>query len=64
MRRLAISPGDMSSCAAILLIVGPRLVGVEVEDAIILFITPGLTGASASVRDSPEGPLNNWGNTA
>jgi hypothetical protein len=54
----------MSSCAAILLIVGPRLVGVEVEDAIILFITPGLTGASASVRDSPEGSLNNWGNPA
>ena len=51
MRLLAISPGDMSNCAAILLIVGPGLngesgglVGVEVEAAILLIIGPGLTG--------------------
>ena len=44
-------PGDMSNCAAILLVVGPGLngefgdlVGVEVEAAILLVIGPGLTG--------------------
>ena len=51
MRLLAMPPGDMSNCAAILLIVGPGLngesgglVGVEVEAAILLIIGPGLTG--------------------
>jgi len=46
-------PGDMSSCAAMLLVMGPGLngeaeglVGVEVEAAILLVIGPGLTGAS------------------
>jgi len=50
---LAMPPGDMSSCAAMLLIMGPGLngeaeglVGVEVEAAILLVIGPGLTGAS------------------
>ena len=47
-RLLAMPPGDMSSCAAILLVVGPGLngeaeglVGVEVETAILLVIGPG-----------------------
>ena len=51
MRLLAMSPGDMSSCAAMLLVMGPGLngeaeglVGVEVEAAILLVIGPGLTG--------------------
>ena len=51
MRLLAMPPGDMSNCAAILLAVGPGpngefgdLVGVEVEAAILLVIGPGLTG--------------------
>ena len=50
-RLLAIPPGDMSSCAAMLLVVGPGLkcvsgglVRVEVEAAILLVIGPGLTG--------------------
>jgi hypothetical protein len=45
-------PGDMSNCAAILLVVGPGLngesrglVGVEVEAVILLVVGPGLTGA-------------------
>jgi len=53
MRLLAMPPGDMSSCAAIILVVGPGLngeaeglVGVEIEAAILLVIGPGLTGAS------------------
>ena len=52
-RLLTIPPGVMSSCAAMLLVVGPGLkcvsgglVGVEVEAAILLVIGPGLTGAS------------------
>ena len=51
MRLLAIPPGDMCSCAAMLLVVGPGLncvsggfVGVEVEAAILLVIGFGLTG--------------------
>lgn len=51
MRLLAIPPGDMCSCAAMLLVVGPGLncvsggfVGVEVEAAILLVIGPGLPG--------------------
>ena len=51
MHLLAMPPGDMSNCAAILLVVGPGLngefgdlVGVEVEAAILLVIGPGLTG--------------------
>ena len=52
MRLLAMPPGDMSNCAAILLAVGPGpngefgdLVGVEVEAAILLVIGLGLTGS-------------------
>ena len=51
MTLLAMPPGDISSRAAILLVVGPGLngesgglVGVEVEAAILLIIGPGLTG--------------------
>jgi len=51
MRLLAMPPGDMSNCAAIHLVVGPRLNGefgdlvrVEVEAAILLVIGPGVTG--------------------
>ena len=51
MRLLAIPPGDMCSCTAMFLVVGPGLncvsggfVGVEVEAAILLVIGPGLTG--------------------
>ena len=50
-RLLAIPPGDMSSCAAMLLVVSPglkcvsgSLIRVEVEAAILLVIGPGLTG--------------------
>ena len=53
MRLLAMPPGDMSSCAAMLLVMGPGfngeaegLDGVEVEAVILLVIGPGLTGAS------------------
>jgi hypothetical protein len=48
---LAMPPGDISSCAAILLVVGPGLtgvpgglVGVGIEAAIILVVGPGLIG--------------------
>ena len=49
MRLLAIPPGDMCSCAAMLLVVGPGLNCVSggfvgVEAAILLVIGPGLTG--------------------
>ena len=49
---LAMPPGDTSSFAAILPVVGlglngesEDLIGVEVEAAILLVIGPGLTGA-------------------
>ena len=52
MTLLAMPPGDMSSCVAILLVVGPVLSGesggfveVEVETAILFLIDPGLIGA-------------------
>ena len=37
-------PGDMSRDAALLLVVGPGLIGVEVEAAILLVVGPGLAG--------------------
>ena len=49
---LAMPPGDVSSCAAIRLIIGPGLVGVpgglvavETEAVILFVVGPGLTGA-------------------
>ena len=52
MTLLAMPPGDVSSCAAIRLVIGPGLtgvpgglVGVETEAAILLVVGPGLTGA-------------------
>jgi CBS domain-containing protein len=52
MTLLAMPPGDISICAAILLLVGPgetgvpgALVGVETEVDILLVVGPGLTGA-------------------
>ena len=39
---LAIPPGDMSA-AALLLVVAPGLIGLQVEAAILLVIGPGLT---------------------
>lgn len=41
--RLAIPPGDMSA-AALLLVVGPGLRGLEVPAAIVLVVGPVLTG--------------------
>ena len=52
MTLLVMPPDDVSSCAAIRLVIGPRLagvpgglVGVETEAAILLVVGPGLTGA-------------------
>jgi len=52
MTLLAMPPGDVSSCATIHLVIGPRLtgvhgglVGVETKAAILLIVGPGLTGA-------------------
>jgi hypothetical protein len=49
---LAMPPGDMFSCAAILLVVGPGLagvpgglVGVGIEASILLVVGPRLTDA-------------------
>lgn len=42
-------PGDMSNCAAILLVVG-EFVRVEIETAIRLVVGPGLTGASTTME--------------
>ena len=44
---LAIPPGDMSA-AALLLVVGPGLIGLQVEAVILLVVGPGLTGGSAT----------------
>ena len=41
--RLAIPPGEVSA-AALLLVVGPGLRGLEIEAAINLIVGPGLTG--------------------
>lgn len=41
-------PGDMSCDAALLLVVGPGLTGVEVAAAIRLVVGPGLTGDSVA----------------
>jgi len=43
----AIPPGDMSA-AALLLVVGPGLIGLQVEAAILLVVGPGLTGGYAT----------------
>ena len=55
-RLLAIPLGNMSSYAAMLLVVSPGLkcvsgglVRVEIEAAILLVIGPGLTGASETM---------------
>ena len=52
MTLLAMPPGDVSSCAAIRLVIGPGLtgvpgglVGVETKTTIFLVVGPGLTGA-------------------
>ena len=52
MTLLAISPGDVSSCSAIRLVISPGLtgvpsglVGVETEAVILFVVGPGLTGA-------------------
>jgi len=50
--RLAISPGEVSA-AALLLVVGPRLRGLEVEATIV---GPGLTGVC--VTKEVEAALN------
>jgi len=57
MTLLAMPPGDMFSCAAILLVVGPGLTGVlgefvrvETEAAMRLVVGPGLTGASTTME--------------
>ena len=57
MTLLAMPPGDMSSCAAILVVVGPGLtsvlgefVRVETEAAMRPVVGPGLTGASTTME--------------
>jgi len=57
MTLLAMTPGDMFSCAAILLVIGPGLtcvlgefVRVETEAAMRLVVGPGLTGASTTME--------------
>ena len=57
MTLLAMPPGDMSSCVAILLVVGPRLTGVlgefvrvEIEVVMHLVVGPGLNGASTTME--------------
>ena len=50
MTLLAMPPGDMSSCAAILLVVDPgEFVRVEIEAAMRLAV-PGLTGALTTME--------------
>lgn len=44
---LAIPPGDMS-VAALLLVIGPGLIGLQVEAVILLVVGRGLTGGSAT----------------
>ena len=53
--RLAIPPGEVSA-AALLLVVGPGLRGLEVEAAINLVVGPGLTGVC--VTKEVEAALN------
>ena len=44
-------PGDMSSCAAILLVVDPgEFVRVEIEAAMRLVVVPRLTGALTTME--------------
>ena len=57
MTLLAMPPGDMFSCAAILLVIGPGLtcvlgefVRVETEAAMRLVVGTGLTGASTTME--------------
>ena len=57
MTLLAMPPGDMFSCATILLVIGPGLtcvlgefVRVETEAAMRLVVGPGLTGASTTIE--------------
>ena len=57
MTLLAMPPGDMFSCAAILLVIGPGLtcvlgefVRVETEAAMRPVVGPGLTGASTTME--------------
>ena len=57
MTLLAMPPGDMSSCVAILLVVGPRLTGVlgefvreEIEAVMRHVVGSGLTGASTTME--------------
>ena len=51
MTLLAMPPGDMSSCVAILLVVDPgEFVRVEIEAAMRLVVGPGLTGASTTME--------------
>lgn len=41
---LAMPPGEIACSAAILLVTGPVLVGVDGEAAMLLVVGPGLTG--------------------
>ena len=51
MTLLAMPPGDISSRAAILLVVGPgEFVRVEIEVVMHLVVGPGLTGASTTME--------------
>ena len=46
---LAIPPGDMSA-AALLLVVGPGLIGLQVEAGILLVVGPGRFSATKEVE--------------
>jgi len=51
MTLLAMPPGDMFSCAAILLVVDPgEFVRVEIEAAMRLVVVPGLTDALTTME--------------
>jgi len=51
MTLLAMPPGDMSSCAAILLVVDlGEFVRVEIEAAMRLVVVPGLTDALTTME--------------
>jgi hypothetical protein len=55
MSLLAMPPGDMSWDVALLLVVGPGLIGVEIEAAILLVVGPGLVGDCVVVEVTVEG---------